>query len=146
MSIKKIVQFFGVALVSALVLAGCGGGDAASATPEIGVDGEQLAYNKTTMTVPAGQGVTVTFKNDSTSQQHNWVLVQEGQADAVDEAATANGGEVPEGTDGVIAAGGLLDSGGSEQIQFQAPAGTYTYLCTVPGHYAAGMKGTLTAQ
>jgi plastocyanin len=25
-------------------------------------------------------------------------------------------------------------------------AGAYTYLCTVPGHYTAGMKGTLTVQ
>ena len=33
----------------------------------------------------------------------------------------------------------------STEITFKAPAaaGTYPYLCTFPGHYAAGMKGTL---
>lgn len=147
MGIKKIVQFFGVTLVSAVVLAGCGGGDAgASATPTVGVDGENLAYDKTTMSVPAGQAVTLTFTNGSASQQHNWVLVADDQVQAIDDAAAANGGEVPAGTDGVLAAGGLLDAGGSEQVGFTVPAGTYTYICTVPGHYAAGMAGVLTAQ
>lgn len=147
MSIKRFVQFLGVALVSALVLAGCGGGGAASATPTVSVQGEQLKFDPESITIPANQQITVTFKNTSTTNQHNWVLVQQGQEQAVDDAATANGGEVPDGTEGVIAKGALLDAGGQENISFQAPAsGTYTYICTVPGHYAAGMKGTLTVQ
>ncbi|HEU5090712.1 MAG TPA: plastocyanin/azurin family copper-binding protein, partial [Roseiflexaceae bacterium] len=33
------------------------------------------------------------------------------------------------------------------EVTFKAPApGTYTFLCTYPGHYAAGMKGTLTVE
>ena len=30
--------------------------------------------------------------------------------------------------------------------QIETAAGTYIYLCTEPGHYAAGMKGTLTVE
>ncbi len=146
MSIKRFVQFLGVVLVSAFVLAGCGGGSA-SATPTVSVQGEQLKFDPESITVPANQQITVTFKNTSTTNQHNWVLVQQGQEQAVDDAAAANGGTVPDGTDGVIAKAGLLDPGAQEQVSFQAPApGTYTYICTVPGHYAAGMKGTLTVQ
>ncbi|HEU5015336.1 MAG TPA: plastocyanin/azurin family copper-binding protein [Roseiflexaceae bacterium] len=148
MSIKRFVQFLGVVLVSAFVLAGCGGGGSASATPTVGVDGEQLKFDPATLTAPANQQVTVTFKNSSSSNQHDWVLVKGGDdvAGQVDEAASANGGTVDTSTENVVAATQVLDAGASGTAQFQLPAGTYTYLCTVPGHYAAGMKGTLTVQ
>ena len=67
MSIKRFVQSLGIVLVSAFVLVGCGGGSGGSPTPEIGVQGEQLAFDKATLSVPAGQQITVTFKNSSTS-------------------------------------------------------------------------------
>jgi uncharacterized cupredoxin-like copper-binding protein len=39
----------------------------------------------------------------------------------------------------------MLAPGGKATITFTAPAaGTYTFLCTYPAHYAGGMKGTLT--
>jgi uncharacterized cupredoxin-like copper-binding protein len=37
----------------------------------------------------------------------------------------------------------LLSPGKSTKIQVALKAGTYKYLCTVAGHAAAGMKGTL---
>ncbi len=41
----------------------------------------------------------------------------------------------------------LLNGGESGTASFTAPAaGTYTFLCTFPGHYAAGMKGTFTVK
>ena len=44
----------------------------------------------------------------------------------------------------MIAGTKIVDGGGSETLSFTAPAtGSYTYLCTVPGHYPAGMKGAL---
>ena len=37
--------------------------------------------------------------------------------------------------------------GEQETVTFTAPAaGTYTFLCTVPGHYDTGMSGTLTVR
>jgi plastocyanin len=148
MSIKRFVQFLGVGLVSAFVLVGCGGGGGATATPTVGVDGEQLAFDTTEITVPSGQQITVTFNNNSSTQQHDWVLVNGGDdvASSVDAAAVGQGGD-PTGIPEVIAASAILDAGGSEQVQFQAPpSGEYAYICTVPGHYAAGMKGTLTVE
>jgi plastocyanin len=37
-------------------------------------------------------------------------------------------------------------SGGTKTLTLTLPAGTYTYYCSVPGHEAAGMKGTLTVR
>jgi uncharacterized cupredoxin-like copper-binding protein len=35
-------------------------------------------------------------------------------------------------------------SGGSRTLTLNLKPGTYTFYCTVPGHRAAGMEGTLT--
>jgi mono/diheme cytochrome c family protein len=40
--------------------------------------------------------------------------------------------------------GPVVGSGGTSQITFAAKPGTYTFYCSVPGHEAGGMKGTLT--
>jgi plastocyanin len=37
-------------------------------------------------------------------------------------------------------------SGGTKSVAATLKPGTYTFLCTVPGHAAAGMKGTLTVK
>ena len=38
------------------------------------------------------------------------------------------------------------DAGTKHSGKVQLPAGTYTFYCTVPGHEAAGMKGTLSVK
>jgi nitrite reductase (NO-forming) len=40
----------------------------------------------------------------------------------------------------------LLNGGDSADVTINAPAGTYEYYCSVPGHKEAGMVGTLTVQ
>ena len=37
----------------------------------------------------------------------------------------------------------LIQPGASETLKVTLKAGAYPYLCTVSGHAAAGMKGTL---
>ena len=37
-------------------------------------------------------------------------------------------------------------TGGTKTLTATLPAGTYTFYCSVPGHEAAGMKGTLTVR
>lgn len=51
----------------------------------------------------------------------------------------------PEYEDNVIAHTAMLGGGESDTIEFQVPEtpGDYPYLCTFPGHYQAGMVGTL---
>lgn len=41
---------------------------------------------------------------------------------------------------------GDIKPGQSTTVTINAPAGTYTYYCAIPGHRAAGMVGTLTVK
>ena len=92
----------------------------------------------------------MTFKNGSGAQKHNWILVKGGDdvAAKVDEAGVAAGdakGYIPDDAN-IVAKTKLVDGAATDSITFKADPGTYTYLCTFPGHYAAGMKGTLTVK
>lgn len=44
---------------------------------------------------------------------------------------------------GVFAKGKIVPKGGVSRASAVLKKGIYTFLCTVPGHAAAGMKGTL---
>ena len=44
-----------------------------------------------------------------------------------------------------LGAGPIVKNGASS-FKADLKAGTYTYFCEVPGHEAAGMKGTLTVK
>ena len=140
-----------IALVSTLALTACGGGGStsggASGTLEVSADGENLAFKPAALTGKAGGQITVTFKNASTAQQHNWVLVSGGDdvAATVDEEAVNVGAPDYLPTTNVVGGSKMLQPGASATVTFTAPAaGKYVYLCTFPGHYAAGMKGELT--
>ncbi len=148
----------GVAVASALVLTACGGGGAQPAAGgdsggasalNISTAGEQLAFAPANLTAKPGD-VKVTFKNGSGAQKHNWILVKGGDdvAAKVDEAGVAAGdakGYIPDDAN-IVAKTKLVDGGASDAVTAKLDAGTYTFLCTFPGHYAAGMKGTLTVK
>jgi uncharacterized cupredoxin-like copper-binding protein len=36
--------------------------------------------------------------------------------------------------------------GSDRQVTFNAPPGTYTFYCAIPGHRQAGMVGTITVE
>ena len=143
-----------VALASALALTACGGSagpDASGANLNVSTAGEALQFAPAALSATAGQQVKVTFKNGSAAQKHNWVLVKGSEADAqkVDDAGATAGdaaGYIP--TDpNIVASVKLLNGGESGTASFAAPAaGSYVFLCTFPGHYVAGMKGTLTVK
>jgi plastocyanin len=47
---------------------------------------------------------------------------------------------------GVNKVGAVVQNGGTSTVTTSLPAGTYTFYCSVDGHEAAGMKGTLTVK
>lgn len=117
---------------------------------DIGSRGEELKFDKDSLTATAGAPVTVRFKNNSASQQHNWVLVRPGTKDTVANngltAGAANDWIQP-GDPNVIASTRLANAGQTVEAQFTAPAaGTYQYVCTFPGHNAGGMFGDFRVQ
>lgn len=81
-----------------------------------------LEFNTTHLEAKAGK-VTIDFKNPS-AIAHNVVIEQNGKELA---------GFEP-----------IAESEESETADLKP--GTYTFLCTVPGHAAAGMEGTLTVK
>ncbi len=115
-----------VPAVSAL-LAACGGGGGGGGTPSGGGGGKitvemgEYFYKPETITVSAGQSVTLTLKNVGTLQ-HNF------HCDQINPATSP-----------------MVDPGKSVDFTFTAPsqAGTYDFWCTVPGHQELGMVGKL---
>jgi len=137
-------------LLTVLGLSACDRARASGVTLELSSQGDQLAFNQTTFQVSRGEALTVIFRNRSKALQHNWVLVKgdDGVADQVSETALTAGlaqEAILVDNAQVLAHTKLLQSGEAATINFTAPTepGSYTYLCTFPGHYLIGMKGTL---
>jgi plastocyanin len=80
----------------------------------------ELKYNKTSLTAKAG-AVSINFTNNS-PLSHNLTVESSGGA----RLATPT------------------FKGGSQTLSLHLEPGTYKFFCTVPGHRAAGMEGTLT--
>jgi len=121
-------------------------------TIEITVN-DQMKYDVATINAKPGETIKIKLKAAGSMPKnimaHNFVVLKK-TADVnafVTKANTSNttGYMPPDLKTQVIAASGLIGNGETTEITFKAPpaAGSYPYLCTFPGHYAAGMKGTL---
>lgn len=119
-----------------------------AATLKIAPKGEQLLFDQATLTVKAGEKVKLTLNNTS-SMQHNWVLVAPGTADKVAQDSITAGAAKEWLAVGpnVLAHTKLVDSKKSDTIEFVAPTkpGDYPFICSFPGH-AMTMKGILTVK
>jgi azurin len=114
---------------------------------------DQMKFDVTSIEAKPRQKVTVTMKNGGTmpkiSMGHNFVLLRPGTDPAkfVEAGAPYMGKDsiAPETLGDVIAHTKLLGPAETDTISFAAPTkpGEYTYICSFPGHYAIGMKGTL---
>ena len=145
-------------LLAFLVAAvGCGGSDsdstdAPSAVTEVTIQpvGNQMKYEQTEFTVPAGEEITLTFENTATSpaMEHNVVILtstDDAVINRVGQAATgaADSEYVPE-DDAILAYTSMAKPGETVSMTFTAPSepGEYRYICTFPGHYLS-MQGTM---
>ena len=115
--------------------------------------GDDMKYNVTTINAKPGETLHVVLKSTGTipkiAMAHNFVLLVLGaDLDAfLKSAANARDTDyVPADQKAkVLASTKLAGPGETVEVTFKAPAkpGSYPYLCTFPGHYAAGMKGQL---
>jgi len=110
----------------------------------------EMKFDKTALTVPAGAEVHVVLKNNATMSTlpHNWVLVKTGTEASVAAAGLKRGdpaGYIDVMDRDMLAFTPLAKPGETTQVTFTAPseAGAYPYICTMPGHYML-MKGLLT--
>lgn len=120
----------------------------------IAVD-DSMKYSVTAITAKAGETLTVVIKSTGkmpkAAMAHNFVLLAAG----TDAAAFVKAGVTERATDfiapaqkaKVIAATPLAGAGETVEVTFTVPSkGTYAFICTFPGHFALGMKGTLAAR
>jgi plastocyanin len=102
--------------------AGGSKGAEASTTLKLAASPTDLAFDATELEAKAGK-VTIDFTNPSPIP-HNVVIEEDGKELAGFEPIAE----------------------GEEAVSADLKPGTYTFLCTVPGHAEAGMEGTLTVK
>jgi plastocyanin len=91
-------------------------------TLQLAASPTQLAFDTTELTGKPGK-VTIDFDNPA-ALEHNVAIEQDGKQIAISETIAK----------------------GKTSVSTDLAPGTYTFLCTVPGHAEAGMEGTLTVK
>jgi azurin len=116
-----------------------------ASTLDIGSRGDELYFDKDTLTVKSGEEILLTFTNNAGALQHNWVLVPVGTDLEISTAGVTAGADnywIPDDSR-IIASSILVEPGSSAKVKFTAPsAGSYTFVCTFPGHNFT-MSGSL---
>ena len=128
---------------------------AAGAARVIDIDAtDQMKFSVTTINAKPGESLKVRLKGAGTmpkmAMAHNFVLLKATAkldtfvADALMVGPAANYIAPAHKVD-VLANTTLVGPGETAEVTFKAPTkpGTYVFLCSFAGHYAAGMKGTL---
>ena len=115
--------------------------------------GEKMTYSRNTITAAPGERLKLRLVSmgqlPRTVMTHNWVLLTLGSdAKKFSETAalTPATGYIPAALKSqIVAKTDMVGPGEQSEIIFTVPGkpGTYPFLCTFAGHYAAGMAGSL---
>jgi azurin len=121
-------------------------------TIEIG-SGDTMKYTVDVIKAKRGEQLRLRLKPTGTmpkvAMAHNIVILKIGTDAAAYTTAAANHRATdfipPQLKDQVIAASKMAGNGETVDLDFKVPAkpGKYPFVCTFPGHFVAGMKGTL---
>ena len=125
--------------VVATVLAACSSGSSSSSSTDTGTDGSAPPAEITTAPPPAGDAVTVSgheFMFDPTT-----VTIASGGTVTFTNTGTIEHNFTVKEDDSIVASAA---AGASASVTVDLEPGTYTFVCSVPGHEQAGMTGTLT--
>lgn len=126
----------------------------ASAPREIKINGtDAMQYSVKKIEAKPGESLKIVLSTVSsmpkTEMAHNFILLAKGtNVDSFVMAASLarNTEYIPAAKKASILASTKLAGGGETvEVTFTAPTepGEYVYICSFPGHYAAGMKGIL---
>ena len=128
---KRLLCLMG--LMVALTLASCGGADAPTTT--IDVTMTDFMFQPSQFTVPVGQEITVSTRNNGIVV-HNFVIMKLG---------TTAGSTFEDEDEPNVYWKVEMPSGGSTTTSFTAPTepGEYEVICSTQGHIASGMVGKL---
>jgi azurin len=115
--------------------------------------GDDMKYSVTSISAKPGETLRIRLVSKGTlpkiAMAHNVVVLKAGakQIDFVNAASQARATDFipPDMKDQVLGATTLAGPGETVELVFKVPAaaGSYPYVCTFPGHFAAGMRGTI---
>jgi plastocyanin len=118
------MKVIAVALATVALVAGCGGGGGSQPAGSTQVSMTEFKFDPSSLTVTHGK---VVF----------WL---------VNSGSVAHDLAIKDSSGNTVATSELVSAGDSKEFDVDnLAAGSYTILCTQPGHEASGMKGTLTA-
>jgi plastocyanin len=124
------------AAVIAVLAGACGGGGSSGDTSGGGGGGSVSGGGQTVEIDVASSGFSYATDSATATAGHVVIKSMNPQGTGHDIALKGNG---------VDEKGEIVQDGGVSTIDIpDLKPGTYEYYCTVPGHEAAGMKGTLT--
>lgn len=135
-----MARLLGLALLAlALAVAGCGGDDdgdedAAPPPPPAATDG---TGEGTRLENPADESGALRFQEDSLTAPAGEVTLVMENPSPVDHNIALEG-------NGVDEVGEIVGQGETSEVTATVEPGEYTFYCSVPGHQAGGMEGTLT--
>lgn len=108
---------------------------------------DNMFFSRSEITIPAGQELAIDFDNTS-RLPHNIVIIDGDMAVAteVNRDAISQADYLPQHP-GVVAALPMIMPNQTGSITWQpSQPGTYLFICTYPGHFDAGMYGTITVK
>jgi azurin len=114
---------------------------------------DDMKYSVTSIDAKPGETLRIRLTNKGTlpkiAMAHNVVVLKAGakQIDFANAAALARATDFipPDMKDQVLGATALAGPGETVEVTIKVPAaaGSYPYLCSFPGHFAAGMRGNI---
>ena len=117
------------------------------------IGGDDMKYSVTSISAKPGETLRIRLVSKGTlpkiAMAHNVVVLKAGakQIDFVNAASQARATDFipPDMKDQVLAATTLAGPGETVEVVLKVPAaaGSYPYVCTFPGHFAAGMRGAI---
>lgn len=144
-----------ITLILAVLFTGVISSAMAQRTIEI-IGTDNMKFDVTTIEATPGEEITIILTTKSQipkqAMAHNVVVLdKDTDVDAFANAsARARDNEylAPDYEDQIVAATGLAGGGETVEVTFTVPEekGDYEYICSFPGHYAAGMTGVLTVK
>jgi azurin len=153
MRIVRKVYLLILALVLSAAAAGPLAAQKAPARTVVITANDDMKFNLTEITAKPGDVIKVRLLAIGTaprsSMRHNFVLLQMGtnQIDFVEAAAKSPATDyIPASMKSTILAQTIMiDNGQSAEVTFTVPSkpGNYPFMCTFPGHMAAGARGKL---
>ncbi len=129
-----------LAVTAVLALAGCGGSDEKSS----GSSGSSSSSNSSASSGGGGETLKLAADKSALKFDKTKLTAKAGTVSLV----MSNPSQIPHAVaikgNGVDVDGKTVGNGETSTASSDLKPGTYTFYCPVPGHEAAGMKGTLT--